>query len=95
MGRNRTIAQYTSDTDVNTVDTTLYSVVLKTDGTNAADVDVYDGTVAAGTIVQSLNAPGAGPSAIWMGAANLPSGLGLDLTGTGATVSVEYDETEF
>ncbi len=93
MGRTRTPAQYTSDTDaVNTVASTLYSVVLKTDGTNAASVDVYDGTVAAGTVVLSLNTLGAGPSAVWEGAAHYASGIGLDLTGTGAVVSIEYDE---
>lgn len=95
MGRTRTLFQVTADTDQTTVATTLYSVVLKTDGTNAASVDINDGTVAAGTTVLSLNAPGAGPSAIWEGAGALPSGLGIDLTGTGAVVSVEYDETEF
>ena len=95
MGRRRTLVQVTADADQTRVATTLYSVVLKTDGTNAASVDINNGTVAGGTTVLSLNAPGAGPSAIWEGAGALPSGLGINVTGTGVVVSVEYDLEEF
>ncbi len=95
MGRRRTLVQATTDTDVTTVATTLYSVVLKTDGTNAVSVDINDGTVAGGTTVLSLNAPGVGPSVVWEGAGALPSGLGVDVTGTGVVVSVEYGLEEF
>lgn len=95
MGRSRTLQQVIVDTDVTTVATTLYSVVLATDGTNAASVDVNNGTAAGGTTVITLNAPGVGPAVVWTGAGDLPSGLGLDLTGTGAIVSVEHDLTEF
>ena len=95
MGRRRTLVQATTDTDVTTTATTLYSVTLKTDGTNAVSVDINNGTVAGGTTVLSLNAPGAGPSVVWMGAGALPSGLGVDVTGTGVIVSVEYGLEEF
>lgn len=95
MGRRRTLTRVTVDTDVTTVATTLYSIVLKTDGTNAASVDVKDGTVSAGTALISLNAPGVGPSAIWEGAAHFASGVGVDVTGTGVVVSVEHDVVEF
>ena len=91
MGRRRTLVQVTADADQTTAATTLYSVVLKTDGTNAVSVDINDGTVSAGTTVLSLNAPGVGPSVVWEGAGALPSGLGIDVTGTGVVVSVEYD----
>ena len=95
MGRRRTLARVTEDTDQTTVATTLYSVILQTDGTNAASVIIKNGTVAAGTSVLSMNAPGAGPSVVWTGAGDLSSGLGIDVTGTGVIVSVEYDLTEF
>ena len=95
MGRRRTLARVTEDTDQTTVATTLYSVILQTDGTNAASVIIKNGTVAGGTSVLSMNAPGAGPSVVWTGAGDLSSGLGIDVTGTGVIVSVEYDLTEF
>ena len=95
MGRRRTLVQATTDTDVTTTATTLYSVTLKTDGTNAVSVDINNGTVSGGTTVLSLNAPGAGPSVVWEGAGALPSGLGVDVTGTGVVVSVEYGLEEF
>lgn len=95
MGRRRTLVQATTDTDVTTTATTLYSVTLKTDGTNAVSVDINNGTVAGGTTVLSLNAPGAGPAVVWEGAGALPSGLGVDVTGTGVVVSVEYGLEEF
>ncbi len=95
MGRRRTLVQATTDTDVTTVATTLYSVVLATDGTNAVSVDINDGTVASGTTVLTLNAPGVGPATVWTGAGALPDGLGVDVTGTGVVVSVEYGLEEF
>jgi hypothetical protein len=88
----RTLVQVTSDDDVTEVSTTLFSVVLTPDGTNDASVDIVDGAVGVGTVVLSLETPGTGPSAVWSGAALLADGVGVDLTGTGAVCSVEFDE---
>lgn len=86
------LSRVTADTDVTTTATVLKSVTLDTDGTNAASVVIKDGTAAAGTAKLSLRAPAAGPSVVWTGSALFASGVGVDLTGTGAACTVEYDE---
>lgn len=92
------LKRVTADTDVTTVGTLLKSVTLDTDGTNAATVSIKDGTAAGGTAVLTLRAPGAGPSVVWRAGdkqgAYLASGIGADLTGTGAAVSIEFEQAE-
>ena len=92
------LKRVTADTDVTTVGSFLKSVILDTDGTNAATVVIKDGTAAGGTAIASLRAPGAGPSVIWRAGDQqgvyVASGIGLDLTGTGAAVAVEFEQAE-
>lgn len=85
-------SQVTVDTDVTVVPVLLRSVVVTGDGTNSGTVQIKDGTVAAGTNKLLLRAPASGVSAVWTGALRLPSGLGVDVTGTGITACVTYQE---
>lgn len=88
----------TADTNVTTVGTWLKSIILDTDGTNAASVIVRNGDKTGGTAKASLRTPGAGPSAVWSAGDKrgvyLPDGLGVDVTGTGAACTVEYETAE-
>lgn len=94
------IKRVTADTQVTAVGSGTYlkSVVLATDGTNAASVIIRDGDKASGTAALSLNAPGAGPAVVWSAGdkkgAYLGDGLGIDVTGTGAACTVEYETAE-
>lgn len=92
------LRRVTADTDLTTVGTWLKSVVLDTDGTNAASVQIKNGTAAGGTAKLSLRAPGAGPSVVWSAAdkrgAYFPDGVGIDVTGTGAACAVEIEVAE-
>lgn len=92
------LKRVTTDTNVTTAGTFVKSVILTTDGTNAGSVIIRDGDNATGTAVASLNAPGAGPSAVWTAADRrgvyLADGLGVDITGTGAACTVEYEKGE-
>jgi hypothetical protein len=87
-----TQSRVTEDTDVTTVSSVLRSVTLTPDGTNACSVIIKDGTAAAGTAKLSLATAGTGPSVVWTGSALYASGIGVDVTGTGVAVSVEYDQ---
>jgi hypothetical protein len=94
------LKRVTSDTQVTAVGSGTYvkSVVLASDGTNAASVIIRDGDKASGTAVLSLNTAGAGPAVVWSAGdkkgAYLADGLGVDVTGTGAACSVEFETAE-
>lgn len=83
----------TSDTQISTDTCYLTGVIVECDGTNAATVEIYDGTSSSGTLVFRH---------IYLGAntktdpvfINVPiicnGGMFLDLTGTGAAATVLY-----
>jgi hypothetical protein len=89
----RDLKQISADGDVTaTVPARLHSVVLTPDGTNAATLVVKDGS--SGSARLTLEAPGAGPSAVWVAGSSdgvlFSTAITADITGTGAVASFEF-----
>jgi len=69
------------------------SIELKSDGTNAATLSVYDGTSTSGVLIASLSIP-ASTAAPQFVTFNIPvcctKGVYADVGGTGATYIIQY-----
>lgn len=73
----------------------LNSIVVTTDGTNAATVTVYDNTAASGKVIAVITVPGAslGVSFVPNFALKVDIGLTVVVAGTGATAYIGYGAT--
>lgn len=85
--------QKSADAQVVALESALVAILLKSDGTNTATLDVYDGTSTAGLKIASLSIPAttAAPEALIF---NIPVkcnlGIFADVSGTGATYIIHY-----
>lgn len=88
---SQTLGEFTADGAVFAGRTRLYAVAIITDGTNPADVILYDNaTAASGTKVYEGGVAGAdrGATVVFDCPVKCDNGLYLDITGTGASCIV-------
>lgn len=84
--------ELTADTLIVQKKGALCSVLVITDGTNAATVLIYDNTSAAGKKIAEFTVAGATGygGRNWIFPVGYENGLYMDISGTGASAIVEY-----
>jgi hypothetical protein len=84
----------TSDAQIRTGKAAITSVMLITDGTNAATITIHDGTSNAAKKIGEFKCDGSDYYAGWVWDVPVYMGTGIyvDVTGTGASYIIEYVE---
>lgn len=92
LGYSKSLVGQTADALVATGKAGLCAVIVTSDGTNVATLDIYDNTTNSGTKVFTAVVPISQRSVMFTFVRAVKADIGLfaDITGTGASYSVYY-----